>query len=159
MMRSSHNGIYDHQIKQTADRLIRTPLKPDVGMSDEQGADLRTEMTSYEITRSQLIGNCLALCVTFVLITVHGRSTGSAPHVDGSLMKSTMEQRYLRDDRMAVTNRKTDAAAVIMARHGEMNDPLALSPADNGNPVYESGAGSATSSREETFRKGRVMGL
>jgi hypothetical protein len=136
MMRSSHNGIYDHQIKQTAGRLMRTLLEPDVGMSDEQGAHLRTEMTPYEITRSQLVGNCLALCVIFVLITVHERSTDSAPRADGSLMKSIMEQRYSRDDRTAVTNRRTDAAAGIMARHGEMNDPLALSPADNGNPVY-----------------------
>jgi hypothetical protein len=158
MMRSSHNGIYDHQIKQPAGRLMRTPLEPDIGMSDEQGADLRTEITPYEIMRSQLVGNFLALCVTFVLITVHGRSTDAAPRADGSLMKNTMEQRYSPDDPTAVRNRRTDAAARIMARHGEMNNPLALSQADNDNRVYQSGAGSAASSREETFRKGRVMG-
>jgi hypothetical protein len=89
------------------------------------------KMTPYEITRVQLVGNLLALCVTFVLITVHGRSMDSKLLPDGSLMRSRMEQGYSRDGRTAVMNRRTDATAEIMALHDEMKDPLALSQPDN----------------------------
>lgn len=98
-------------------------------MSDEQEGR-RAVMTPYEITRLQLAGNLLALCVTFVLIAVPGRSTDPEPRTDGNLMRSATEQGYAGDEHAAVTNMSVDAAAGIMACHGEVDRPSALSQSD-----------------------------